>query len=203
MDLKFNDLRAANLARLPAFTNKHGERCHKAANGSDWSPAQWLQALIGEVGEFAAVREKYEAGELNHAEYERQAKAELADIQGYLDLLSQRALDRVAQRGVFAKSPAQVLMSLIANLGTYANERKKFDRGDHRSISEMDNAAPEVLSDAMLDLQLLMKFSRKPRGQAGDDVSRTDPHGINLGRATVEKFNNVSRRVGSDVFLEE
>lgn len=62
--LTFNTLRQANKARLPTFKNAKGERAHSTDDGSDWSPAQWLQALVGEVGEFANLRKKYERGDI-------------------------------------------------------------------------------------------------------------------------------------------
>ena len=41
--LTFNTLRQANLKRLPLFRDAKGRLVHNAT-GSDWSPAQWLQA---------------------------------------------------------------------------------------------------------------------------------------------------------------
>lgn len=91
--LSFNTLRAANLKRLPRFKNKHGGLAHSKPDGSDWSPAQWLQALVGELGEFANIRKKFERGDLSFEEYKIEAEKELADVQTYLDLLAARALD--------------------------------------------------------------------------------------------------------------
>lgn len=94
MSLKFDDLRAANTARLPLFKNKHGDLAHSKPDGSDWSPSQWLQAVIGELGEFANIRKKYERGDLGEHEYETEAAKELADVQTYLDILAMRCLDK-------------------------------------------------------------------------------------------------------------
>lgn len=124
--LTFNTLRGANQARLPQFKNKHGERAHSMPDGSDWTPAQWLQALTGELGEYANVRKKYERGDLTFEEFRCEAAKELADVQTYLDILAMRCLDS--------------------------------DGSAH-------------------------------------------PTGIDLGRATVEKFNEVSARVGSAVYI--
>lgn len=88
--LSFDTLREANVARLPLFKNKHGAAAHSAPDGSDWSAAQWLQALVGELGEYANVRKKFERGDLTETEFLAQAKAELADVQAYLDLLAFR-----------------------------------------------------------------------------------------------------------------
>lgn len=91
--LKFNALRGANIARLPEFRNSKGEYAHSKPDGSDWTPAQWLQAVVGELGEYANLRKKYERGDLTAGEFELQAGKELADVQTYLDILAQRCLD--------------------------------------------------------------------------------------------------------------
>ena len=92
--LSFNTLRGANRARLPEFKNKHGDPAHSQPDGSDWTPAQWLQAVVGELGEFANIRKKFERGDLSFDEYSALARKELADVQIYLDLLALRALDK-------------------------------------------------------------------------------------------------------------
>jgi len=86
--LTFNALRAANMARLPEFRNRHGEPAHREPDGSDWSPAQWLQAVLGELGEYANVRKKFERGDLTLEEFYAAAADELADVQCYLDILA-------------------------------------------------------------------------------------------------------------------
>ena len=130
--LTFNTLRGGNRARLPQFKNKHGQRAHSEKDGSDWSPSQWLQAVIGELGEYANNRKKYERGDLTFEEYKPLAEKELADVQTYLDILAMRCLD---------------------------------SHGRH--------VRPVI-----------------------------DSNGIDLGRATMDKFNEVSERVGSNVVLE-
>jgi NTP pyrophosphatase (non-canonical NTP hydrolase) len=97
MALTFTELRRANTARLPQFKNKHGGLAHSQPDGSDWSPAQWLQAMVGETGEYANIRKKFERGDLTFDEYREAAAKELADIQIYLDLLAKRALDLPGQ----------------------------------------------------------------------------------------------------------
>ena len=86
--LTFDALRAANIARLPQFKNSKGEPAHTEPDGSDWSPAQWLQAMVGEVGEYANFRKKFERGDISAYEFNYAARKELADIQIYLDLLA-------------------------------------------------------------------------------------------------------------------
>jgi NTP pyrophosphatase (non-canonical NTP hydrolase) len=86
--LTFNMLRVANTARLPEFKNKHGGLAHSKSDGSDWSPAQWLQAVVGELGEYANLRKKFERGDIDAAEFWREARDELADVATYLDILA-------------------------------------------------------------------------------------------------------------------
>lgn len=88
--LTFAALREANRRRMPQFRDAHGRRCHAVADGSDWSAAQWLQAVIGEIGEYANVRKKFERGDLTEAEFRALAGAELADVECYLAILWDR-----------------------------------------------------------------------------------------------------------------
>jgi NTP pyrophosphatase (non-canonical NTP hydrolase) len=86
--LSFDMLRRANIARIPQFKNRHGGPAHSEQDGSDWSPAQWLQAVVGELGEYANVRKKYERGDITLEEFSALASAELADVVTYLDILA-------------------------------------------------------------------------------------------------------------------
>jgi NTP pyrophosphatase (non-canonical NTP hydrolase) len=86
--LTFNTLRGGNTARLPQFKNSKGETAYREKDGSDWSPAQWLQAVVGELGEYANFRKKYERGDLSKEEFQKEAEKELADVVIYLDLLA-------------------------------------------------------------------------------------------------------------------
>lgn len=87
-ELSFGALRRANCARMPLFKNRKGEPAHSKPDGSDWSPAQWLQALAGELGEYANVRKKFERGDFDEATFKKEAAKELADVQTYLDILA-------------------------------------------------------------------------------------------------------------------
>lgn len=86
--LSFRTLREANKKRLPQFKNSKGGKAHKKKNGSDWSPAQWLQAVCGELGEYANIRKKFERGDITQKEFYTQAAKELADTVTYLDILA-------------------------------------------------------------------------------------------------------------------
>ncbi len=88
--LDFATLRHANVMRLPLFKNSKGLPAHSEPDGSDWSPAQWVQAVLGELGEYANVRKKFERGDIDEATFMKEAAKELADVQGYLDILAFR-----------------------------------------------------------------------------------------------------------------
>lgn len=86
--LSFRTLREANKQRLSKFKNSLGKKVHSKKNGSDWTPAQWLQAVLGELGEYANFRKKFERGDIDKKEFLFQARKELADVQIYLDILA-------------------------------------------------------------------------------------------------------------------
>lgn len=89
----FDLLRAANVARLPTFRNRLGQPAHSEADGSDWSDAEWLQAVTGELGELANEMKKRLRGDyadLPDAVIRHKLASEVADVQIYLDLLAFR-----------------------------------------------------------------------------------------------------------------
>lgn len=86
--LSFKVLRDANVRRLPLFKRKDGKPAHMKVDGSDWSPASWLQAVVGELGEYANLRKKVERGDLTLAQAKKKLASEIADVIIYLDLLA-------------------------------------------------------------------------------------------------------------------
>ena len=89
-NLRFRDLRNANLLRLPLFKNPKGEPAHAEPDGSDWNNAQWLQAVVGELGELANLLKKVDRGDFSQAEMQQEIADELADVATYLDILAFR-----------------------------------------------------------------------------------------------------------------
>lgn len=88
--LTFNVLRGANKKRMPEFKNAKGEIVHSEPDGSDWSDAQWLGAVVGELGEYANIRKKVDRGDLTMFEARPLLAKELADTVTYLDILAFR-----------------------------------------------------------------------------------------------------------------
>jgi NTP pyrophosphatase (non-canonical NTP hydrolase) len=103
--LTFRTLRDGNVKRLPLFKTadprcktlgkeqhvpncKCGRAGHSKPDGSDWPPASWLQAVIGELGEYANLRKKVERGDITAEDARGKLAAELADVVIYLDLLA-------------------------------------------------------------------------------------------------------------------
>lgn len=95
--LRFADLRNANLARLPLFKNGKGEPAHDTADGSDWSPGDWVMAVTGELGEAANIMKKLRRGDYTLDDRPKELKGdtvrealakEFADVACYLDILS-------------------------------------------------------------------------------------------------------------------
>lgn len=90
--LTFSQLRIANCHRLPLFKNARGERAHTEVDGSDWTPADWLTAVVGELGEAANIMKKIKRGDFApgvELDMAREALAfEFADVATYLDILA-------------------------------------------------------------------------------------------------------------------
>lgn len=206
MSLTFATLRFANALRLPQFKNSHGGAAHDTHDGSDWSPAQWFQATLGEMGEFAMVRLSYEMGLITFEQYAPMAARELADVATHLDILARRALDEVQQHDAGDNaSGAQVLMNLTASLGEFANMRKKYDRGDlnEREYFERKHEMMEKCSAKLHQLALKdgLKLGDNPRKHPADAVVKPHKDGVDLGEAVRNKFNEVSDRIGVNVHI--
>jgi NTP pyrophosphatase (non-canonical NTP hydrolase) len=90
MNLTLSELRKANLERLKVFKNAKGQPAHSEPDGSDWSPSDWLQAVIGELGEYANLMKKVQRGDHQFEAVKEDQADELADTLIYLDLLAAR-----------------------------------------------------------------------------------------------------------------
>lgn len=86
--LTFDQLRRANLARLPVFRNAKGELSHTMPDGSDWSLSDWSNATLGELGEAANIIKKVRRGDMSLEEARPMLAKEYADVLIYLDILA-------------------------------------------------------------------------------------------------------------------
>lgn len=88
--MTLSDLLLKSLERMPDFKDSTGKPAHKEVDGFDWSPADWMTALAGEVGETANILKKIRRGDTSLFEARKELAKELADIQCYLVLLANR-----------------------------------------------------------------------------------------------------------------
>lgn len=94
MSLTFDELRQANKQRLPLFRNAQGEICHDNKDGTDWTPSDWVVAVVGELGEGANIIKKMRRGDFGKPTDARYKSArefllrEFADVIIYMDLLA-------------------------------------------------------------------------------------------------------------------
>jgi hypothetical protein len=211
MDLTFDRFTAANMARLPLFKNNKGQPAHSTQDGHDWSPGQWFQAFMGEVGELAQVRDDYESGHISHAEFVREASKEAADVQTYFVIMCKRFLDQLVtydgldggrlRQGIpFCWSASQHLLKLVSVIGYVCNARKKYERGDftYEEFMRQFEGHGNLLRRCANDFFSAMLA--ETRKDPADEVERTDLHGgIDLALACISKFNAVSERVGAPV----
>lgn len=85
--ISLKTLREANKKRLlEASKNKH----HKFYKSVNWTEAQWLKAVLGELGEYANLSKKFDRGDFPEKEFKLEAAKELADVQCYLDMLANK-----------------------------------------------------------------------------------------------------------------
>lgn len=87
--LTFNVLRSANLKRVVQFKDAKGRLSHPPPEGlHNWTPADWMTAVVGELGELANLLKKVKRGDFTLEEKQEEIQAEFADVQTYLDLLA-------------------------------------------------------------------------------------------------------------------
>lgn len=78
--LSFDSLRAANIERIGS--SKYS-KCEES-----WTPAHWMQATMGELGELANLLKKVDRGDFPFEQVKADVARELADVQTYLDILA-------------------------------------------------------------------------------------------------------------------
>lgn len=74
---------------LSALQKAAVERNEKSMKCAGWAQADWMTALVGEVGEMANLMKKVRRGDFTLEEARQKIAHEIADIQGYLPLLAQ------------------------------------------------------------------------------------------------------------------
>lgn len=187
-------LREANMMRLPTHRNKRNELSHSEPDGSDWSPAQWQQAMVGELGEYANERKKYERGDWTWEEFIPLAASELSDTATYLDILASQHNIVFTVASLSAeylpalpyppeREPAEWLRIFCGNLGSYSHYMESYGAGrmDARQHRE---GIERHLSAMMAILYQLFEL-----------------YELNMADEIVTKFNHVSERIGSPIVI--
>lgn len=192
--LSFDTLRVANMRRVGKFKTRDGKPAHVRSDGSDWDFSMWLMATIGELGELAEVRLKYEHGLITRDQYEKDVANELADVVTYMDLMAMRALDEPTDE-LQPMGESTIIMHITASLGLIANAAKKFVRGDLNKGDYLD--LKESMMDRLLSQVRALSISRGNQPKA----PLVGAHGVNLGEAVYRKFNEVSARVKAGVTI--
>lgn len=82
--LTFGQLSAANQKRAQIFPNKHGVAVHQHV---EWNRAEWLEAMVGELGEYCNDSKKHRRGDLTVDEFYAKAIQEIGGTLLYLDLM--------------------------------------------------------------------------------------------------------------------
>lgn len=189
--LSFEVFRELNQKRQAEFKNTNGELVSKQP---EWTPIQWYIALIGEIGEYSNVVKKYFRRDYTENYFLDEAGKELADVQTYLSLLtncydftlaSHRKylpdfiFNYFEQKDYSVDDIGEGLYNLFIEINAI---------GSHIMVEHENdkNAIFFHLCQAQYNLEMLANMS-----------------GVDLAKATFEKWNNVSRRVGSEIVIPE
>lgn len=207
--LPFSVLRTANIQRLPLFTNKHGAPAHAKTDGSDWTDPMWLQAIAGELGEYANVRKKFDRKDFNLEEYIVEAAKELADVITYVDIFCYRV-------GIQIES--------FMNYPTFGENVKWMEQvfpNDDKDLPGTAGDADEMaialvntlrsLGEVGAALEFSTRFGANGLGRSKlfsplyalvqNIFYLAHLNGLDLGAAVVQKFNAISLRVKADVYI--
>lgn len=199
--LTFDQLRKANVDRLPTFRNAKGVPYHRP-DGSDWTLGEWINALGGEVGEAQNIIKKVQRGDFTLDEVIRDLMDEVADVQTYLDIIAYRAGVQIFEGQSFGELRAATLKRYHA--------AKRTDQG---SIGEMASRllrwagdlafiADQVREGKMKLKNVREQFSKHVHAMELELDTIAYACGIDLGAATAIKFNTVSVRVASPIFID-
>lgn len=193
MTLSFSTLRHANTLRLPLFKNSHGEPAHSQPDGSDWSLGEWMNAILGELGEAANIIKKVKRGDLSLFEAKVELGREFADIVIYADLTSLRldlAWNYYPDFGTMR----------IRNIDYFIDAEN-----DNVSLGEwMNRAAGQFgylarVIDEGVYLKAPIAYYMTNMLTCIDCVA--NKAGLDLGHEVRSKFNAVSLRIGAAVFI--
>jgi hypothetical protein len=99
--LRFDELKEANLARVGEFKNRLGRIAHAKSDGSDWTLAEWTNAMAGEAGEACNYSKKIRRGDYDD------------DLSVGIDLLLKEIADVVIYADLVASQTGRSLSAAI------------------------------------------------------------------------------------------
>lgn len=193
-NLDLTILRQANRMRIPQFKNAKGQASNTKSDGSDWSLAEWVNATLGELGETSNLLKKIRRGDFSLDYIKTELGKELADVISYLDILAMQldvSLTCTPAQDITLLKQDNVILKIIINFGLASEIIQKIETikeyGQFVNNDDMNLFRHELrqyFHQIVLGLQELAFIFN-----------------INLGQATIDKFNEVSNRVGSTIFL--
>ncbi len=193
-------LRVANLQRLPLFKNRRGEPAHSRPDGSDWSMAEWTNAVAGEVGEACNIAKKLRRGDFGppytpgYIAGCSELAHELADVVIYADLTCFRcghSTDTLISNIDLGVNNANGLAECTNRIAEWAGQAC----GDADWITSAKFASPGEREDMLRSVAVRLAAAVRA-AEAACVVADRD-----ICEAIVEKFNIVSDRVGCEVKL--
>lgn len=198
MPLSFATLRAANTARLQLFKNSRGGPAHSKPDGSDWSKGEWMNAILGELGEAANLVKKVKRGDMPLEAALGELANEFADVVTYTDLTAMQFdlqfhhyVDfdafRLINQNIFAINRGLSLGEWMNKaFGSYGATAMIVDGWDGKSSRISAGPVRNYLLNGLVAIDCAaMKI------------------GVDLGNAVLRKFNNVSARVKADIFITQ
>lgn len=191
-NLTFDELRKANLTRLPLFKSSKGETVHQRSDGSDWSPADWFLALLGELGESATIISD-SIPHVSKTPAERFVRV-LSELGEAANLLKKVRREDVTMNDVRDKLAKHISTAIVRLEHAAAEMEIDIETAGPRLIEIADSDCPTIeevrpqLAKELADVQCYLDITASVLG-------------VDLGDATVEKFNEVSKKIGVDVYI--
>lgn len=192
--LSFSTLRAANIARLPLFKNSRGLPAHSRPDGSDWSLGEWMNAILGELGEAANLVKKVKRGDMPLEAARSELAKELADVVTYADITAMRmdiAFNFYPDFATMRSTKSDFYaVNFDLSLGEWMNKSFGWFGTAASVVDETyrQSAAPIVtrwyFHNALIAIDC-----------AANSI------GVDLASEVINKFNFVSRRVGANVYI--
>lgn len=200
MTLSFATLRKANTLRLPQFKNSRGGPAHSEPDGSDWSKGEWMNAILGELGEAANLVKKVKRGDMPLDDARELLAYELADVVTYTDLTAMQCGSNfeIFNDFDFFRSTNEAFFQAFpeTSLGEWMTRAFKY----YGSIATMVDNTGGNFSGVVGVFPALRNYFNNALTAIDCAAMKID---ADLGVAVLKKFNHVSTRVKANVYIVE